>query len=254
MRRVVSIALFVLFSVAGLHGASIARADDARDLRDFATLALGREHEQTRAGRIIKWAKPVRVGVLGERRGEVLPLVRLHAQHLRTITGHDIRAVDDGEIDIAVIVVARLDRANVAAHASIFRRLFRDEAAYEAYLGRIERGEFRPICLSTLRTRGQTSEIALAVSFIPLDRGRDVVYQCIVEELAQLLGLPNDSDEIEPSIFNDRSPHIDLTDRDALFLRVLYDPRIVPGMGYEALAKVFPAALADARRALARSR
>ncbi|HJS30975.1 MAG TPA: DUF2927 domain-containing protein [Alphaproteobacteria bacterium] len=254
MHRIVPVAALLLISAAIAHGASLARADDARDLRDFATLALGREHEQTRAGRIIKWAKPVRVGVLGERRGDVLPLVRLHVQHLRTITGHDIRTVDDGEIDIAVIVVTRLDRANVAAHAAIFRRLFRDEAAYEEYLGRIERREFRPICLSTLRTRGPSSEIGMAVSFIPLDRGHDVVYQCVVEELAQLLGLPNDSDEIEPSIFNDRSAHIDLTDRDVLFLRVLYDPRIRPGMGYEDVAKVFPAALADARRGLVRSR
>jgi hypothetical protein len=254
MRRIVAISVLLLVSAVIAIGGSLAYADDARELRDFATLALGREHEQTRAGRIIKWVKPVRVGVLGERRREVFPLVRLHVQHLRTITGHDIRAVGDGEIDIAVIVVARLDRANVAAHADVFRRLFRDEAAYEAYLGRIERGEFRPICLSTLRTRGPSSEIGLAVTFIPLDRGPEVVYQCVVEELAQLLGLPNDSDEVEPSIFNDRSPYVDLTERDTLFLRVLYDPRIRPGMNYEELARVFPAALGDARRALRRSR
>lgn len=42
--------------------------------------------------------------------------------------------------------------------------------------------------------------------------------------------LPNDSFTVKPSIFNDDDEYQDLTWQDALFLRVLYDRRVRPGM------------------------
>ena len=53
---------------------------------------------------------------------------------------------------------------------------------------------------------------------------------CIQEEIVQSLGLTNDSDDARPSIFNDDQEFAILTEHDALLLRVLYDPRLKPGM------------------------
>jgi hypothetical protein len=53
---------------------------------------------------------------------------------------------------------------------------------------------------------------------------------CIHEELAQGLGLANDDPNARPSIFNDDEEFALLTNHDELLLKILYDPRLTPGM------------------------
>ena len=53
---------------------------------------------------------------------------------------------------------------------------------------------------------------------------------CIHEELAQGMGLPNDSPAARPSIFNDDEEFGLLTHHDELLLQMLYDKRLRPGM------------------------
>ena len=53
---------------------------------------------------------------------------------------------------------------------------------------------------------------------------------CIEEELAQGLGLANDSPYARPSIFNDDDEFATLTTMDAVMLQILYNPRLLPGM------------------------
>ena len=44
------------------------------------------------------------------------------------------------------------------------------------------------------------------------------------------MGLPNDSNDVYPSIFNDKGRLDDLSEQDVLLLRLLYDPRMKAGM------------------------
>lgn len=53
---------------------------------------------------------------------------------------------------------------------------------------------------------------------------------CVHEELAQAMGLANDSPRARPSIFNDDEEFGLLTTHDELLLRMLYDRRLRPGM------------------------
>lgn len=53
---------------------------------------------------------------------------------------------------------------------------------------------------------------------------------CLHEEIAQGLGLVNDSPAARPSIFNDAGEFALLTVQDELMLKILYDPRLRPGM------------------------
>jgi hypothetical protein len=53
---------------------------------------------------------------------------------------------------------------------------------------------------------------------------------CFHEEIAQGLGLANDSRSARPSIFNDDEEFALLTRQDELMLRMLYDPALQPGM------------------------
>lgn len=53
---------------------------------------------------------------------------------------------------------------------------------------------------------------------------------CLHEEIAQGFGLINDSPKARPSIFNDNEEFALLTRQDELLLKILYDPRLRPGM------------------------
>ncbi|MEM7742513.1 MAG: DUF2927 domain-containing protein [Pseudomonadota bacterium] len=53
---------------------------------------------------------------------------------------------------------------------------------------------------------------------------------CLHEEIVQALGLTDDDPDARPSIFNDDQEFALLTMHDELLLRVLYDPRLQPGM------------------------
>jgi hypothetical protein len=67
---------------------------------------------------------------------------------------------------------------------------------------------------------------------------------CIHEELAQGLGLANDSPRARPSIFNDDEEFGLLTSHDELLLKMLYDGRLETGM---AAAEAAPIARVIAR-------
>ena len=56
---------------------------------------------------------------------------------------------------------------------------------------------------------------------------------CVHEELAQGMGLINDSPAARPSIFNDDDEFALLTNHDEMLLKMLYDPRLKRGMTLE---------------------
>ena len=60
------------------------------------------------------------------------------------------------------------------------------------------------------------------------------------KELAQGLGLPNDSPTARPSIFNDDEEFGVLTRHDELLLRLLYDRNLAPGMGAREVLAMLP--------------
>ncbi|WP_187287363.1 DUF2927 domain-containing protein [Methylophaga frappieri] len=86
------------------------------------------------------------------------------------------------------------------------------------------------ICLARISTAG--NHIKHALVLIPVDRARAnaKLLSCIVEELTQIMGLPNDDDRVFPSIFNDRSVDEFLTGLDYMLLKLLYHPSLRPGM------------------------
>ena len=69
---------------------------------------------------------------------------------------------------------------------------------------------------------------------------------CVHEEMAQAMGLPNDSPDARPSLFNDSLEFALLTEHDAILLRMLYDPRLRPGMTAAEARPLLPAIAADA--------
>ena len=65
-----------------------------------------------------------------------------------------------------------------------------------------------------------------------------VIRHCLLEEMAQSLGLPNDSPYVSPSLFNDHEQRQDLSQIDKVLVRTLYDKRMKAGMPREAALKM----------------
>lgn len=63
---------------------------------------------------------------------------------------------------------------------------------------------------------------------------------CVVEEFSQAMGLPNDLDAGEGSIFSHSGRPTARTPVDDIFLRVLYDPAVKPGSSRSNLRDVLP--------------
>lgn len=99
------------------------------------------------------------------------------------------------------------------------------------------------ICLAHFSTHPDNS-IKKAIVIIPVDRARAhaKLLSCVVEELTQIMGLPNDSENVFPSIFNDKSHDDYLSGLDFLLLKLLYRPEIKIGMNkkqvHEQLVKI----------------
>ena len=207
-------------------------------LRNFGNIAFGNEHRVTRDDRLAKWTSPIRYRIADE--VGVEPQIRRdlkeHMALLRRISGHPIRAAKQAEPANFRIIFTRL--ANYRAHLGV--SLSRPHPALVARLARSD-------CAGVFQRRRDTNAIVAAVAIIPVDHARErgILYHCIVEETTQLLGLPNDSDQADFSLFNDHSKRDNLHCQDRFYLRLLYRPEIVPGM-------TKPAALSVARKLIRR--
>jgi hypothetical protein len=74
------------------------------------------------------------------------------------------------------------------------------------------------------------SEIASALVIIRSELPNLMRRACFQEEIAQSLGLTNDSHFARPSIFNDDDEFAILTQFDEILLQILYDRRLSPGI------------------------
>ncbi|MCH9053451.1 MAG: DUF2927 domain-containing protein [Proteobacteria bacterium] len=194
---------------------------DERLIRDFDLVAFHNEHSSGIARYLRKWVIPIRI-YLDSRAGDAREQRRLtkrHLRHLAKLTGHDISMVEEpaGANVIAVF-------ENEGGLSRVLQEYFPAAPEMEALMN-------KSVCLGRYTANGR-SEIVRAVVIIPPDKAaaRGKLLHCIIEELTQTLGLPNDSDEVAPSIFNDRSQYRDLTGHDMILVRLLYDRRLYPGM------------------------
>lgn len=222
--RVFQALLAILLAVPVARAGEIA---DASLLRDFTTVAFGNEFHREREPRLAKWAQPLRIFVR-----EDVPLAhdeRLtfdrHMARLARLTG------------LAVMPVARESDANyvvIFGRDEDFAGVLIDHAKaigsppLPVSHGRLSRTN----CAGFFASDMTTGEIKRAAVVIPVERARreKLLHRCIVEETTQTLGLPNDSNAVSPSVFNDSSTLTDLSARDELMLRLLYHRRMRPGL------------------------
>ena len=184
-----------------------------------------------RAGGLRKWQGPVRMGV---EFGASVPRDQ-QVQDRNTITAYANRLSQAARHPISagarnpnfhVLVMAEDDRAEGLAR---IRQMVPD--IDPATMG-IFRSMPRSIhCLVVAFSgKGDPHIYTQAIAWIRAEHPPLMRESCVHEELAQGLGLADDSPAARPSIFNDDDEFAWLTTHDEALLRLLYSPDLKPGM------------------------
>ncbi|TDK41430.1 DUF2927 domain-containing protein [Antarcticimicrobium luteum] len=214
-------------------------ADDL--VENFETIAFFDEYSRTAptarrtrgsGGELSRWAGPVRIGV--EFGASVQPAQRTrdsngitgYTTRLARITGHPISVTGGGGANFHVFVAGEDDRAYFLDR---LQQLIPSISAQELALFRDLPRSFYCLVVAVSGSRNPNT-YTRAVALIRAEHPDLVRLSCVHEEIAQGLGLPNDSPEARPSIFNDDDEFALLTNHDELLLKMLYDPRLRPGM------------------------
>ena len=177
-----------------------------------------------------RWQAPVRVGlrfggsVPADRRASDTARVASYLQRLSGLTGLPIR-LDDSAPNFWVYFVNEDERQALGP-------------ALRAAMPQLNGNEVSDIinlpqstyCVALTQSQGNSSVYNRAFIVIRAEHPDLLRLSCIHEELAQALGLPNDSPQARPSIFNDDEEFALLTRQDEMMLRILYNPALRPGM------------------------
>lgn len=206
--------------------------------RNFVRIALFDEYVNTAEGlraqptisRLRRWDDPVRFSVEfgdtipDEDRATASAEVSSYVARLGRVTGHPMR-MDDANPNFHVLFLNEDDRLGYAAR---LRQLVPgiDAASVQAFIS-VPRDT---LCLVLAFSEGDSPRYSRAVALIRGEHPDLMRQACIHEELAQGLGLANDSPQARPSIFNDDEEFGLLTTHDELLLKMLYDDRFETGM------------------------
>lgn len=166
-----------------------------------------------------KWQQPIRVWLdhHTDQAEQHALLAKYHLQHLATMTGHPIGFAQSRQEANFIVVFSHLQlwRNDIAL---VSGNLLLKPPADAACMFGIDLDDKKAI---------KKAWVVIPVDFAQEHRQ---LLSCIVEETTQAMGLPNDSENVYPSIFNDKTPESLLTGLDALLLKMLYAPTIKPGM------------------------
>lgn len=196
---------------------------------EYARGPNGPVQRQTES-RLRRWEDPVRVGlrfgasVSADRRATDTARIRSYLARLSQITGHPI-ALNDNNPNFYVHMVNEDERRAIGP---TLRTALPGLSAGE--VAGITNMPLSTYCLVYAMSDGSSGRYARAFAVIRAEHPDLLRLSCIHEEIAQGLGLSNDSPRARPSIFNDDEEFALLTGQDEMMLRLLYNPALTPGM------------------------
>jgi len=219
-------------------GAADAPFTDRMLADNFIRIALYDEYvrtssglvQQTTVSRLRRWEQPVRVGlsfgdsVPADRRATDTARIASYLARLSRITGHPIR-LSDLSPNFLLFIVSEDERR---ALGPVIRRALPGLSTAE--VAGITLMDPNTYCLVYAMAASDGATYTRAFAVIRSEHPDLMRLSCLHEELAQGLGLANDSPQARPSIFNDDEEFALLTPMDEYLLRMLYDPSLSPGM------------------------
>ena len=201
----------------------------------FMEVALKREYLPGSSASLVRWQKPITVWVDSQLGDSSLQrqMSEIQFRHLSTITGHPLSFVSSArEANLRIAFIAR---ENMTREAAAY--VGKQQAAAPGMRKALREG----VCLTLFKT-GPDHAITSGLILIPADYARQKarLVDCVVEESAQLMGLPNDSDKVFPSVFSDVTVDTWLSPLDYVLLKMLYAPELSPGMSAAQVRAALP--------------
>jgi hypothetical protein len=222
-----AIALTVVLVASWTPGpARAAELSNAEILRNFDVIAFQNEMRHIENPRVTKWTGPITAYKQFdiEVDSDAEDFLDRHMERLAEVTGLDISYVNELSAANFQIIFTRRSKymATALKHMKPGRR-----GIAKGVASRLRRTN----CLGVIAVKPSTGEIERAIVVIPYDHAKEhgILTRCIVEETTQAMGLPNDFDDANPSVFNDTSRLKDLSAHDILLLRLLYHPELEVG-------------------------
>ena len=177
-----------------------------------------------------RWDVPIRfqvsfgASVPAERRATDRARISSYLKRLSSLTGHPISLVDQGG-NFTLHIVSEDEREQLGpALRSEIPGLSPQDVADVTGMSPTT------YCLVYALSDGDSGNYRRAVAVVRAEHPDLLRQSCFHEEIAQGLGLANDSPRARPSIFNDDEEFALLTRQDELLLRILYDPELRAGM------------------------
>lgn len=192
-------------------------------LKYFDTIVFGAEFDAAQASKVVaKWDGPVHIEVQGKYKPSHVEYIQKHVNALAKLTGllFSVTEGPDKAANMSIIFMPRRQMATFSipnVDAGLVQRLGAQGGCY----------------FISARAPGEEWRISRAVIVVNNERQEDGINHCLLEEITQSLGLPNDSDTLRPSLFSDRDQLIALSRHDEILVRTLYDYRLKPGLPRE---------------------
>ncbi len=220
---------------------------DARRLAEtFVRVALNDEYvaignrlvQRETPSQLWRWDRPVHVelvfgaSVPPARRAADRAVVAGYVARLARVTGHPISVVPS-KGNFTVYVVNENERRALAP--ALRHDIATTSDRWIGFMTGLDRDSY---CVVQAFSASDTGTYDRAIAIIREETAGLMRRACLHEEIAQGLGLINDTPFARPSIFNDDEEFALLTTHDEQLLRMLYDPRLAPGMRADEAAPI----------------
>ena len=216
--------IIICCSILGCNINSISKydnnfADIEKLLVNFEQVVFVDEYDDERKYNYIrKWTDPIKIGLFGDKATYYRATVEDYSTTLSSLTGLSIEVLgrDHKNFNFEIHFVPWDDMEKLAEPHSPnpewLETIIEDSSCLFIY------------------HRNKTFEIKHAFVFVSIDEPVKDIKSCLLEEMTQALGFPNDSDIVQPSIFNQWDHLQHLTMNDQILVRTLYDKRLKAGM------------------------
>lgn len=200
-------------------------------LYDEYTIRNGRFVAQQTPSYLRRWQQPIRIGIIfGEKvdmetRAKDRQNVTNYAARLSRLTGVPI-SVTNNNPNFHMLFMYRDDQKKVGP---VLRSRIPDLTS--VVVDEIVASPRNTFCVAyAFSDERNANAYTSAIILVKAEHSDLMRLSCIHEEMAQAMGLANDSPTARPSIFNDDEEFALLTRHDELLLKMLYDRRLRLGM------------------------